>query len=107
MALRGWLVRGFWRLDAMLGGDAEPGRSQIFTARHPVKMGVRVGAAMGALCAVLLALSPGGWGWDEVGILCAGIVLYSAFMTGMGFWERRRQRHYGFYKESGRTELGG
>ncbi|MEU6743141.1 hypothetical protein [Streptosporangium sandarakinum] len=107
MALRGWLARGFWRLDAVMGGDAEPVRSQIFAARHPVKMGVRVGAAMGALFAVLLALSPEGWGWDAVGIPCAVIVFFGVFMTGMGFWERRRQRHYGFYKESGRTELGG
>jgi hypothetical protein len=107
MALRGWLVHGFWWLDAVLGGDAEPGRSQIFAARHPVKMGVRVGVTMGALFAVLLALSAGPWGWDEVGILCAVIVFFGVFMTGVGFWERRRQRHYGFYRESGRTELGG
>ncbi|GAB2477838.1 hypothetical protein [Streptosporangium sandarakinum] len=107
MALRRWLVRGFWWLDAVLGGDAEPGRSQIFAARHPVKTGVRVGAAMGALFAVLGVLSPGAWSWGEVGIPCAVIVFFGVFMTGVGFWERRRQRHYGFYEEARRTELGG
>ncbi|MFI7043444.1 hypothetical protein [Streptosporangium sandarakinum] len=107
MALRRWLVRGFWWLDTVLGGDAQPGRSQIFTARHPVKMGVRVGAAVGALLAVLEVLSAKAWGWGETGILCALIAFFSVFMTGIGFWERRRQQHYGFYEEAGHTELDG
>lgn len=111
MVLRGWLARGFWRLDAVMGGGAEPGRGQIFAARHSVKLGVRVGAAMGTLLAVLVAplavFGAKAWGWGDTGILCAFTVFFGVFMTGMGFWERRRQRHYGFYKERGRTELDG
>ncbi|WP_449066016.1 hypothetical protein [Planomonospora algeriensis] len=106
MTLRRWLVRGYWRLDTLLGGDAEPGRSQIFAARHPVKLGVRFGAVMGALMAVLGTLA-GAWGWGDTGILCAFAVFFGVFMTGIGFLERRRQRHYGFYQEVGHTELGG
>lgn len=107
MTLFRWLARGFWWLDAMAGGRVEPGRGQIFAARHPVKLGVRMGVLLAVLLTPVVVFGGGTLGWSGVGALCALAVFIGLFMTGIGFLERRRQRHYGFYRETEHTKPGG
>lgn len=44
------LKRAFWSVDRMLGGQQSPTRSQRFSARHPLGIGVGMGMPVAILC---------------------------------------------------------
>ncbi|MFF3610514.1 hypothetical protein [Streptomyces sp. NPDC002580] len=84
------LKRAFWSVDRVLGGQQSPTRSQRFAARHPLGLGVCIGAPIAILCTAAAlgdhaspgeALIPGGLG------AALGVVF------GLTAWgERHRQR---------------
>jgi hypothetical protein len=92
----------FWRMDRSLGGAAEPHRGQRFSAAHPLRLGLIMGPAFGALVGVILLIIGLAGGRRP---LTATTLLFSlglsifvgVFFVGLGYFERRRQRHYGHY----------
>ncbi|MFI6738911.1 hypothetical protein ACIBI9_38815 [Nonomuraea sp. NPDC050451] len=95
----------FWRVDRSLGGDAEPHRGQRFSAAHPLRLGLIMGPAFGALLGlILLVIAMVGWGrplTPTTLLLSLGLSLFvGLFFVALGYFERRRQRHYGHYQES-------
>ncbi|MFC4014433.1 hypothetical protein ACFOY2_44930 [Nonomuraea purpurea] len=106
------LADRFWRVNASLGGDAEPDRAQRFSATHPVRLGLIIGAAVGGFFGIFLLIGAA-TGWKYAFTL-SNLLFYlcvAAFaglsMMGIGYVERRRQRHYGHYPNEVRDEPGG
>lgn len=91
-----------WRVDARLGGDAEPNRGQRFSAAHPVRSGLVAGAAAGAFLLLFLLIGAAS-GYEYAFALptllfCLCVAAFAGgSMMGIGYFERRRQRHYGHY----------
>ncbi|MFF4623101.1 hypothetical protein [Nonomuraea jabiensis] len=94
----------FWRMDRSLGGAAQPHRGQRFSAAHPLRLGLVMGTAFGALIGVILLISAMVGGQRP---LTSTTLLFSlgfsvfvgVFFVALGYFERRRQRHYGHYQE--------
>lgn len=96
------LVAWFWRLDASMGGDAEPHRGQRFVAAHPVRFGLIVGAATGGFLVLFLVVGAAtGYKYafaPSTLLFCLCVAAFAgASMMGIGYFERWRQRHYGHY----------
>ncbi|MEU6713905.1 hypothetical protein ABZ897_20735 [Nonomuraea sp. NPDC046802] len=92
----------FWRVNASLGGDAEPDRAQRFSATHPVRLGLITGAAAGGFFGIFLLVGAAtGWkyAFTPSGLLfCLCVATFAGLiMMGIGYFERWRQRHYGHY----------
>ncbi|MEW1837406.1 hypothetical protein AB0392_05555 [Nonomuraea angiospora] len=95
----------FWRMDRSLGGAAEPHRGQRFAAAHPLRLGLIMGPAFGALIGVILLISAmAGVARPLTSttlLLSLGLSAFvGVFFAGLGYFERRRQRHYGHHHES-------
>ncbi|WP_327429510.1 hypothetical protein [Streptomyces sp. NBC_01236] len=89
-ALQNKLKRAFWSVDRVLGGQQPPTRFQRFTARHPLGVGMCVGAPIVTLC-VAESLAQ----HDSLGDMAIGAGLGAALgavfgLTSLG--ERHRQR---------------
>lgn len=94
----------FWRVDKSLGGDAEPHRGQRFSAAHPMRLGLIMGPAFGALIGVILlviALVAAQRPLTLTTLLFSlGLSIFvGVFFVGLGYFERLRQRHYGHCRE--------
>lgn len=48
-ALQDKLKRAFWSIDRIFGGQQPPTRSQRFSARHPLAIGLCIGVPIAAL----------------------------------------------------------
>ncbi|MDG9704833.1 hypothetical protein [Streptomyces sp. DH37] len=81
------LARAWWAADRILGGRQRPTRFQRFIARHPLGVGLTVGAP---LAGISVALSEGSMGDAVIGV-CFGAALGTVFgLTALS--ERHRQR---------------
>ncbi|WP_431894273.1 hypothetical protein [Nonomuraea sp. bgisy101] len=91
--LAGW----FWRVDAFLGGSAEPDAGRRLVAAHPVRGALIVGPVYGGLFAVLLVILDVPFTPPAL-LCCLGIAIGGGMWSmGLDYFERRRQRQYGHY----------
>ncbi|MGW2716553.1 hypothetical protein [Streptomyces sp. NPDC001492] len=81
------LVRAFWAVDRLLGGERPPTRTQKFAARHPVLLSLLAGAVSAAYFLLLPDVQPSDYAIAPIGsLLLGGIFGITAL------YERRRQR---------------
>ncbi|MEU4233914.1 hypothetical protein AB0F17_57390 [Nonomuraea sp. NPDC026600] len=105
--LAGW----YWRLDAFLDGDVRPHRGQRFAAAHPVRLGLIVGPAFGALMGVIVLMCAAlgaKYAFTLFSLLfcLGGAVVMGVFFVGLGYLGRWQQRHYGYYPHEVQDEPG-
>ncbi|SHN38142.1 hypothetical protein [Actinacidiphila paucisporea] len=87
--IRSGLLRAFWAVDRMLGGEQPLSRTERFVAaRHPVRLGVGVGVCWTALCTLL----PGTQSLDVVVGIAGGILLGALSGFTAGYLRARQQR---------------
>jgi hypothetical protein len=103
------LADWFWRIDALLGGGAEPQRGQRFSAAHPVRLGLILGSAFGGLIGVIMLVGAVAGAKNVFTLtslfVCLGFAAFiGAFFVGLGYFERWRQRHYGHYPQDPQDE---
>ncbi|MEV6995667.1 hypothetical protein AB0N87_42190 [Streptomyces sp. NPDC093228] len=81
------LVRAFWAVDRLLGGERPPTRTQKFAARHPVVLSLLAGAVWAAYFLLLPDVQPSDYVIAPIG----GFLLGGIFgLTALH--ERHRQR---------------
>lgn len=102
MRLLRLLAEWFWRMDTFLGGDSSPEDSQRFSAAHPVRLGLVVGLAFGGLLGAIVLISALAGAehaltLTSLAICVGGAAIIGLVFVGVGYFERRRQRHYGHY----------
>ncbi|MFF9128450.1 hypothetical protein ACF09J_35295 [Streptomyces sp. NPDC014889] len=81
------LVRAFWTVDRLLGGERPPTRTQKFTARHPVILSLLTGAVWATFFLLLPDVQPSDYVIAPIGSLLLGGIFGLAAL-----YERRRQR---------------
>ncbi|MFD0883687.1 hypothetical protein ACFQ08_03830 [Streptosporangium algeriense] len=105
------LTDWFWRVDASLGGAAKPHRGQRFSAAHPARLGLIAGAVVCGFLGIILLIGAA-TGWEHAFtpptlLFCLCVTVFAgACMIGIGYFERRRQRHYGAYPHEVQDEPG-
>lgn len=80
------LVRAFWAVDRVLGGERPPTRAQKFLARHPVSLTLVTGTVWAAYFLLLPEVQSSDYVIAPVGAFLLGGVLG---LTAL--YERRRQ----------------
>lgn len=84
--IRSGLLRAFWAVDRMLGGEQPLTRAEFVAARRPVRLGVVVGVCWTAFCTLL----PGTQSVD-VAVGIAGGILLGALSGFTARYLRARQ----------------
>ncbi|RII06866.1 hypothetical protein DSC45_35195 [Streptomyces sp. YIM 130001] len=90
---KGWVARftdAYWRFEKRVG-NRPPSRSQRFSARHPVLIGVLVGAPLSAILLSTSLDAENGATYSIAVALLGGTSLGAVF-GGTCFWERKRQQ---------------
>ena len=93
-ALQDKLTRAFWSVDRMLGGQEPPTRSQRFSARHPIGIGVCTGVPIAILGAATTLEDHGSWGDVLIagGFGAAIGIVFGLTALGERYRQRRLQR---------------
>ncbi|MER6080768.1 hypothetical protein [Streptomyces sp. NPDC001833] len=95
-ATRRILVRAFWAMDRLLGGERPPTRTQKFTARHPVVLSLLTGAVWAAYFLLLPDVQPSDYVIAPIGgFLLGGIIGLTALherhrqhrLRRLGLWD--------------------